>query len=153
MRLHSDHIDPLEIRKAASLAGVSFTRFTTHGSRSKEHGYDVILTGSSPRRQNQGEDYAATWDEWGIFLGTLYAVDADMLAGRGGYQSADHFHWSTGNRYIPGVLSLADQHRSHKWEWAGDSATGSYHMSECGCGAVRRFLHRGTWAQFVAANR
>ena len=151
MRIHSDHLDTLEIRKAATLANVAFTRFTTHGSRTREHAYDVILTGSSPRRQNGGDDYAATWDEWGVFLAALFMVDQDAFA-KGAYESAEHFHWSTGNRYTPGFL-LQGQHRLHKWEWAGDSATGSYHMSECGCGAVRRFLHSGTWAQFVAANR
>jgi hypothetical protein len=153
MRIHSDHLDELEIRKAARLAGVSFTRFSLHGSRSRAAGFDVILTGSSPRRQNQGEDYAATWDEWGVFLNALFAIDEHAIAGRGGYESAEHFHWSTGGRYRD--FDIADQHRAgHRWQWAGDSATGSYHMSECGCGAVRRFLMgRQSFADFVAANR
>jgi len=145
MRIHSDFLEEADVRKAARLAGVRFTRFGLHGSRKRRDGgaFDVILTGSSPRRQNGGSDYAATWDEWLVFLGTLYSLDPKMVTPY--YEDADHFHWSTGNRFHG--FTLADQHvAGHRWEWAGDTATGSYAVHECKCGAIRRFLHRGTFA-------
>jgi len=157
MRIHSDSIDELEVRKAARLAGISFTRLDLSGSRTRETAFDVILTGSSPRRQNGGEDMAATWDEWGMFLGTLFALDPAMVAGpkHGGYECAEHFHWVTGGRFHN--FNLADNHvKGHNWHHSGESVTGSYHVAECGgkngCGAIMRRLHRQTWAEFVAAN-
>lgn len=150
MRIHSNTLDALEIRKAARLAGVTFSRFDLKGSRKREAAFDVILSGASPRRQNGGEDFAATWDQWGHFLGTLFAVDPAMVTPY--YESAEHFHWSTGNRYVS--FDRADDHvKGHNWEWSGFTVTGSYHVSECrNCGAVRRFLTSGTWAEFQAAH-
>ena len=151
MRIHSDSITELEVRKAARRAGVDFTRFDLGNSRSREHRFDVILTGSSSRRQNfGGEDMAATWDEWGIFLGTLYGLDPAAHSER--YASGEHFAWSTGGRYADGSLTPLLQHANHRWESSGDSVTGSYHVSECTCGAIRRFLLRQTWDEFVASN-
>jgi hypothetical protein len=129
MRIHSDFIEEVDVRKAARLAGVQFTRFGLHGSRKREHAFDVILTGSSPRRQNQGEDYAATWDEWGSFLGYLFALDANAWTQQ--YTSGAHFDWATDGQYRNGVLPV--RHASHRWEYAGGMA------SECQCGAVRRW--------------
>lgn len=149
MRIHSNFIETDDIRKAARLAGVSFTRFGLHGSRKREAAFDVILSGSSPRRQNQGEDMAATWDEWGHFLGTLFALDPHMVTPY--YADAEHFHWMTGGRFQD--FDLSTQHAAgHRWERNGDSVTGSYHVSECKCGAVQRWLSRGTWAEFAAAH-
>jgi hypothetical protein len=149
MRIHSDHLDAREVQKAATLAGVGFTRFSLHGSRSRAGAFDVILTGASPRNQNGGSDKAATWDQWGVFLSTLFAVDPKMVTPY--YADAEHFHWSTGNRYAE--FNLADDHvKGHKWEFSGDSAGGGYMVHECACGAIRRFIHRGTWAEFVAAH-
>jgi hypothetical protein len=150
MRIHSNSIDALEIRKAARLAGVGFTRLSLHGSRSRAFAFDVILTGNSPRNQNGGDEKAATWDQWGHFLNTLFTLDPAMVTPY--YADAEHFHWSTGNRYAGG-FDLADDHvKGHKWQFSGDSAGGGYMVHECKCGAIRRFLHRGTWAEFVAAH-
>jgi len=153
MRIHSDFIEDLDVRKAARRASVDFTRFDLKGSRSRDHAFDVILTGSSSRNQNMGgPDKAATWDEWGIFLGTLFALDPAMVTPY--YESADHFDWATGGRYRDGVLR-GEAHQNHKWEWTGSSAGGNYFVHECQCGAIRRFLaHNGfkTWAEFVAAH-
>jgi hypothetical protein len=151
MRMHSDFIEDLDVRKAARAAGVDFTRFDLKGSRTRDHAFDVILTGSSSRRQNGGSDYAATWDEWGVFLGTLFALDPRMVTTP--YESGAHFDWSTGGQYRDGASP--DRHKNHKWEWFGSSATGNYHAHECQCGAIRRFLaHNGfkTFAEFEAAH-
>lgn len=150
MKIHSDHLDALEVRKAATVAGVAFTRFNLQGSRSRANGFDVILTGSSPRRQNGGTDYAATWDEWGIFLAALFAVDPAMVTPY--YDNAEHFHWSTGGRFLPGNLrpsTRCTRKGGHKWEWAGQTATGSYTVHECECGAIMRRMLRGEFADLA----
>ena len=65
------------------------------------------------------------------------------------YESAEHFHWATGGQYRDGALP--ERHKSHRWEWAGSAVTGSYHMSECQCGAIRRYLTGSrTFAEFSA---
>jgi hypothetical protein len=148
MRFHTSELTPLFIRKAATQAGVTFTRFEKRGSRSRDDAYDIILSGSSGRRQNGGEDEAASWDQWGIFLNALYIVDPDMIAGQN-YECADHFHWVTGDRYHE--LTLAQQCRSHDWNYDGSVATGAYMVHSCSkCGAIRRFLNHGKWADFIA---
>jgi hypothetical protein len=149
MRIHSDFIEQIDLQKAAHVSNVGFTRLGLHGSRKRDHAFDVILTGSSPRNQNMGgSDKAATWDEWGVFLGVLFGLDPKMVTPY--YADAEHFDWSTGNRYRGGDLPASAQHRSHKWEYAGDAITGSYGMHMCACGAIRRYLHGETWAQFTA---
>jgi hypothetical protein len=151
MKIHSDALDTTEIRKAARRAGVSFTRFDLGNSRSRAQRFDIILTGSSSRRQNfGGEDMAATWDEWGIFLGILFALDPQARSDH--YESLDHFTWATGGRFADGSLTRLTQHATHRWEHSGAVVTNSYYVSECQCGAIRRFLRGRTWAEFVAAN-
>jgi hypothetical protein len=90
-----------------------------------------------------------------VFLGTLFDLDPAMVTPY--YADAEHFHWSTGNRYaaVDGVgFDLANDHvKGHKWEYAGGSVGGGYMVHECkGCPAIRRFLNRQTWAEFTAAN-
>jgi len=149
MRIHSSALSTLEIRKAATVAGVGFSRLSEHGSRKRNGAWDVILHGDSPRNQNGGDEKAATWDQWGMFLNTLFDLDPVMVTPY--YADAEHFHWSTGNRYVN--FDRADDHRKgHKWEWAGDSAGGGYMVHECRCGAIRRMLLGSTWAEFTAAN-
>jgi hypothetical protein len=150
MKIHSNTLDALEIRKAARVAGVGFTRFDLKGSRKRAQGFDVILTGDSPRRQNQGEDMAATWDQWGHFLGMLFAVDAEMVTPY--YENAEHFHWMTGGRFQD-FDRASDHVKGHRWGYSGESVTGAYHVSACqteGCSAVQRWLSAGSWAEFVA---
>jgi len=150
MRIHSDFTETLDLQKAAHVADVAFTRLGLHGSRSRAQAYDVILTGSSSRNQNMGgTDKAATWDEWGIFLGVLFGLDPHMVTPY--YADADHFDWATGGRYRDGVLR-GTEHKNHKWEYAGQSAGRGYSVHECQCGAIRRFLLSDTWAEFVARN-
>jgi hypothetical protein len=150
MKIHSDALDELEIRKAARRAGVYFTKFEIGNSRSREQRFDIILTGSSPRRQNFGDDMAATWDEWGIFLGILFDLDPQAHSER--YESLDHFTWATGGRYADGSLTPLLQHATHRWQHSDVVVTNTYYVSECKCGAIRRFLRSRTWAEFVAVN-
>jgi len=140
MRIHSDSIEELDIRKAARRAGIGFTRFSLHGSRKRAAAFDVIMTGSSPRRQNQGEDMAATWDEWGVFLSTLFGLDEHMVTPY--YEDAEHFHWMTGGRFVD--FDLSTQHAAgHRWQWQGTSMTGTYSVASCKCGATQRWMVHG----------
>ena len=154
MRIHSNTLNRLEVRKAATLAGVDFTRLTEHGSRSRAGAFDVILTGNSGRRQNMGgPDEAASWDEWGIFLGHLHRLDPDLKTPY--YHGEEHYVWATGGRFTP-EFTPSQCHRRHRWDFAGIGVTGSYSVFECGgkhpCGAIMRSMRGQTWEDFVKAN-
>jgi len=116
------------------------------GSRSRAVAWDVKLTGTSSRRPNggnrgaDGDAYAATWDEWGMFLAELFRRDPDATI-PGVYESEAHFRWSTGERFDD--LAPAQQHRNHRWEHEGKAATGTYYVSTCKCGARQRRVAYG----------
>lgn len=138
-----------QVRAAAREARVSFERFDVTGSRTHAHTFDVLLLGhTSNRRPNSGyrgagDEYAATWDEWGIFLARIF--DADPTTRATYYDDAEHFHWVTGDRFR--TLTHDEQHVSHHWDYDGKVVTGSYDVSTCRtkkgeCGAiVRRMTH------------
>lgn len=134
MRIHT-HLCLGMIESAALKAGVSFGKLVAHGSRTREHAFEVQLLGTSTRRPNSGsrgvgrDDYAATWDEWGIFLADLFEADPDIVCQP--YNGAADFYYKTDGRYES--LRKEDQHRNHKWEFAAPGA------QECNCGAVRRW--------------
>jgi hypothetical protein len=114
---------------------VRFERNDEHGSRSHARAFDVILEGNSGRRANFGGTHeAATWDEWGIFLNSVF--DTDPEAKTSYYKNEDDFHWQTNGRFE--FLTVADAHKSHKWEFDGMAATGSYSVQSCKCGALKR---------------
>lgn len=146
MRIHSDTLTRNDLADAATRAGVTFYRFETRGSRSRARAHDVILegTGRTGTRYGQNTDMiAATWDEWGIFLAELFRRDPGMTIPRV-YEDAEQFRWATGGRFDE--LTPAEQHIRHKWERDGFSAGNGYGVSECKCGAVHRWLYRGTWS-------
>src|SRR4051812_26287311 len=159
MLLHTDTLDTLELRKAARLAGVGFTRLDLKGSRSRDHKFDVILTGSGGRGQGfrRDGDPAASWDEWGIWLGHLFRLDERaVVRGMYDYLDGEHFTWATGGRFTPD-FTWALQHTRHRWEFSGIGVTGSYSVFECSkgpapCGAIMRQLRGQSWQEFTAAN-
>lgn len=138
MRIHT-YLCKGMIEAAALKAGVGFERLTLHGSKSRTHAFDVLLSGNGVTGGawgNSGTNGAAayksaTWDEWGIFLG--YVFDADPTATAATYHDADDFHWQTGHRFHG--LAPADQHIRHRWTYTN----GPGH--HCKCGAARRFDH------------
>ena len=136
MRIHTNLCQGM-IDIAAKAAGVEFERCTLHGSRSRDHAFDVILSGNSGRRANFGGDWeAASWDQWGIFLGFIF--DNDPTAHCWAYTDADDFHWQTGERFHS--LARQDAKRFHKWELG--HYMGGYSVSECkhdDCDAIRRW--------------
>lgn len=137
MRIHTDKLSALDIYAAANFsAAVRVAEVTEHGSRTRERAFRFYLLGSSSFRPNQRDydpdDYAATWDEWGIVIGHLFSQDPAAHFGRHSYRSAEDFHYKTGHRFVPGFITPDMQHKRHKWE--PDYARSFY----CDCGAVQR---------------
>lgn len=123
MRLHSDKITESDVYRATRASGMHgvFVEMSEHGSRIRDHAFEVKLTGTSNRRPNSGQcgagdDYAATWDEWGMFLADLFSIDPRMVAGQSGrpaYDGAENFHGATWGRFE--TLTADNQHKSHTW--------------------------------------
>jgi hypothetical protein len=63
------------------------------GSRSREAGYVVRLSGSSKFNMHYLLDKAATYDEWGFFLAALYAKDENAICGN--YKNGADFDLQT----------------------------------------------------------
>lgn len=137
MRIHT-RLYLSDLALATKATGVNWTRLTEHGSRFHPRAFEVILTGSSTRNQNGGEFKAATWDEWGTFLGYLF--DRDPGAKASFYSSGEHFHWATADRFLDGFPP--DPHPQHRWEFFG--SFDRYHEHVCaGCSALTRTLRHG----------
>lgn len=74
-------------------------------------------------RQSSGE-YAATWDQWGILLSNLFAIDPRMKVGSYAhpyYDGVDDFHWQTFDRFKR-VFTLSDLtgfHGDHSFRFSG----------------------------------
>lgn len=110
MRLHTNRLTAVDIFDAARIARVEVT-YSGHGSRIAERSWDVALTGESRRHPNRAHysyEYAATWDQWGVFFAVLFDRDPDMLCGSGRkyatYVSRGDFHFKTGDRFRPYMI-------------------------------------------------
>src|SRR3954468_14793548 len=131
MRIHADTLTHRQIDTAARAAGVRFVRRNDHGSRTRDHAFDVILSGDSPYRVNGNPDeFAASWDQWGIFLASIFSADESVTITRV-YRDADHFHMITGDRFE--TLTRADAHRLRRWTLKAP------YVQSCTCGASRRW--------------
>lgn len=136
MKIHTKLTED-NIRHAADVAGVWLAKFETTKSRSHPYRYDMIISGTSGRRSQwrQKEVPAATWDEWGIFLGEIFRLDPN--AKTPDYADTDEFHWKTGGRFL--TLKPKDQHRQHQWTHdVSIACTGAYFVHQCKCGAITR---------------
>lgn len=103
MRIHTNVNQHEDIYAAARQAGVTLVRCSEHGSRSHARAFDVLLSGDSPYRLNTGgygshhDEQAASWDQWGIFLGALFDNDPKMKCWA--YADASDFHVKTNWRF------------------------------------------------------
>lgn len=144
MKIYTDLLAPSDIYRAAADAGSDVdVELTSHSSRSRSHAFTVHLI-AEPRpgrrrntntgRQGAGYDCAATWDEWGNFLATLFQLDPNIVAGP--YDGREDFTWQTAGRYFQKSYTPCDQHR---WTWNGSprQAEQTYTCSK-DCGALRR---------------
>ena len=116
MRVHTS-LTADQVRACAGDTGTWLTVLTLdkHGSHTHPRAFEVVLSGESPRRGAStlpdSDYYAATWDQWGLFLGRLFHADpAARIAGV--YDDARDFHWQTGDRFRKGAkIQLCPQHR------------------------------------------
>ena len=139
MRIHSDILTNRHLIDAAAVARVDFDQWEDKGSRKRDHAFDVTLTGESRRRPNRGTSadrnhrgYAATWDQWGVFLAALFAIDPNMVTPY--YADAEDFAFRTADRFgapetemsAAGYADVfkaygwpADAHGDHRFDYAG----------------------------------
>lgn len=119
MRLHTDTISESDVYAAARTARVDLVGFSRHGSRKRDHAFEVKLEGESCRRPNHGKagwdsdyGYAATWDQWGVFIATLFSVDPDAIIGM--YPTRNAFDAFTRYRFDADSFP-SDYHGDHSW--------------------------------------
>lgn len=148
MRIHTDaHLST--ILEAARQARVYLVKCDEHGSRSRSRAFEIKLEGDSRRRPNGGQSgagsgYAATWDQWGVFLAFIFA--ADDTASCWAYAGAADFHYKTNGRFedrsdevdyaTEPVYWPADAHGDHRFEFSG--TPGSQTCKNCS--AVQRWM-------------
>ena len=139
MRIHSDILTADDIHAATrDLPGVYVTA-SQHSSRARQRAFEVSLEGNGYRK-NTGlyggaEDFAATWDEWGVVIARLFGIDPHAFWGsakRPTYADAEESHYLTGDRFR--TLEIpADTHKRHRWDPNGDR-----HYSCHTCSATHR---------------
>ena len=105
MRIHTDTLTMSDVYVAARFARADVVDFTEHGSRSRDHAFNVKLEGESRRHPNGGASgrdyasgYAATWDQWGVFLSVLF--DLDPTAHTPHDKGREAFTARTGERFM-----------------------------------------------------
>lgn len=114
MLIHTDVLTRRDFMEALP-PGVSIDECEELGSRSRQRAFQVRLVvwdggkgTSHPYRRNTGhhgaEDsdleamqWAATYDEWGVWLDELFTRDPEMIAGQ--YKGKGHYHELTERRY------------------------------------------------------
>lgn len=139
MRFHTDTLTRDDVIRAARKAGATIETLSSHGSRSRDHAFEVKLTGNSNRRPNggsygAGDDYAATWDQWGVFIGQLFNLDPDMTTIY--YHDAGAFDAVTLGRFdiLPDEPVPFSLSHDHSW------AVASPGIQECRkCGAQHNY--------------
>jgi hypothetical protein len=160
MRIHTELTEAqMSEARRNSGAPIYFHTLEEHGSRTHPRAFEVRLEGTGGRNNTglygAGDYDGATWDEWGAFLGAVYALDPAARCGgterQPIYAHAQDYHWQTGDRFRDGLP--ADTHPRHRWVLEGTAATGRYHVRKCGkCGATTRSLAYGhTRAEIFAA--
>lgn len=150
MRLHTDILAPSDIYRAVTAAGMTgvHVEATRHGSRARDHAFEVHLTGTSSRRPNGGNygagaGYAATWDEWGMFLAALFELDPQAIAGTPGrptYASGETFHAATWDRFKS--LTAPHQHGGSGHKWTRDGYSPWQECDSCEARWDLRFAYR-----------
>lgn len=120
MRYHTFTVKYEDITKVARDLGLRLEVLREHGSRTHDQAFEIVLSGSSSRRSQAGNGQypAATWDEWGAFMGALYLMDPDARWGTKswGYDDSADFDRKTCGRFRSGQIP-ADTHPQHKWQY------------------------------------
>jgi len=158
MRIHTNAT--AEAIYVADLPGVSAT-ITEHRSQTHARAFELQLSGNGKYGSQYGNsDFkSATWDEWGVVMARIFAIDPSTRMGgsakRPIYADAEDFRWQTNGRFggwgevwlgsgpapfiaKPGLPE--DTHPMHRWNFTGYSAAGSYSVAECKkCSALKRW--------------
>lgn len=146
MRIHSDTLTSQDVYNAARVARATVEVLTQHGSRSRDHAFEVKLTGESRRRPNGGnygaerDVFAATWDQWGVFLQILFDLDENLTIPRA-YVDRDEYVYRTDARFVKigggwDNYWPADAHGDHTFRYAGIP----YTQACTKCSAVQRWM-------------
>lgn len=114
MRIHSDTLTQGDLNAARAAAGLGTDVFIDglirHGSRSRSHAFEVHLgafagrdyNGKARRASNSGrfgaaDTKAATYDEWGLWIEQVFALDPDAIVGP--YVTREGFRKFHGRKY------------------------------------------------------
>ena len=128
MRIHTNLlVENLHHARRDSGAPLFFHTVEQHRSTTRERSFDVRLEGSGGRNNTglygAGDYKGATWDEWGAFLGALFAMDPAAWVGTSAkapiYRDATDFHRQTGDRFAKneqGHHLPLDTHPRHRWQ-------------------------------------
>ena len=135
MRIHTNltEADIRRIVEETNAPGVGVGSLSVHGSRKRDRGIELQITGHSLQGGAFGAvDFrTALWDEWGLVLTRIFEADPDAIAGP--YNGRDDFQQQTQFRFDE--LTPDQIHRRHRWEYV------SGYYFQCECGAERR-THR-----------
>ena len=102
---------------AARRAGVQMD-CEQRGSRTHDRAFNVRLEGSSRRRNASNTGQAATWDEWGVFLVSIFDRDPDARCGSAKhptYANGLDFHIRTDGRFASDFVPC-----DHNWTFSGE---------------------------------
>lgn len=144
MRLHTDTLTRFDLIAMAADGPINFERLSEHRSNSHKRAFEVKLSGSGTHKNDgaygaQTDVQAATYDEWGVFLGRLYDIDPALIVGtvkRPIYAGVNDFHYQTGERFDADAGLTWDQQHKTRHAWRTDWDGGGW-SRECKCGAVQ----------------
>lgn len=149
MRLHTS-LTQAELFTAAAQthAPIAFERLDQSGSQTHARAFEVRLSGTGGKSNTgmygAGDYSGATWDEWGAFMGAVYALDPSARWGGSAkkpvYADAEDFHFQTGGRFRAGVLPV-DTHPRHRWVTTSEGST---------CGKEGCTAYRPSWRALAA---
>lgn len=118
MHIHSDLLSATDIYSAAMMSDAATEQMDEKGSRSRARKFVVLLSGNSTRNAMKNTFKAATFDQWGIFLGILFEKDENMIAGN--YKNKEDFDRKTFLRYDDSADRMTmDKYHNHKWTFSG----------------------------------
>jgi len=151
MRIHcSNNVTSSTISTAVRAVGAWTETLTEHGSRKRDHAFELKLTGTSNRRPNggnrgAGDDYAATWDQWGAVIAAIFAADPEATMTY--YPSAAAFDAFTRYRFDGGILP-DDAHGDHTFRH--DPASGLHKCTKCSAAQDWQALNGAEQARWAA---
>lgn len=156
--IHSDRLVRSDLLTVCP-AGMRLVNAAQHRSRKgRAHAFHIQAEGSGRKGGAFANSAlrAPVWDQWGIFLGSLYLFDPELIV-HPEYPSAAVFHWCTADRFrVPSQLAATVVWHTHRWR-GYDPTRGQeagYIEAACtvaDCGARKRVLVPGHAFADVAA--